>query len=782
MLALSPLCYLGGFLLIRKLPAPVTNITINRERAVQIATEVAVRNRVDVRGWNVTSGTNKDKDVSAVLESMHSPALEQLSGAAIVTILFRAPQSHDWYRVQVNPQGRVVSFGGSEPKFEVVPVDHAVAETIASTYLLNSLGPAAPFELKAPRSHLLNKDKQRRMFDWKAKAPDLPDVDASFQVQLFGDKVVAVNSDLNVHSSLLQKLHPARKFSIVLKVIAVIYLVIMGIYAIVRYLRRAREKEVSHWRTFTVAVLFLAVSVFAIYYGAFDANMNVNGEPATGGQRIAIIMMSVVFFFSFAGGFFGIAYGAGEGDVRAYYPGKLTSLDALLTGKLFSKNVARSILAGGAFAGAMLLIQAAGFLAVHAHLPGTYDIVVSLIHPVVLGDAGADVALTTLALSAFGLLLPLALLRPRIKREWLLYTLLAVFAALSSVIWGADTSTRATLLISVAVITLGVVVPFFLGDLLASISSIVALSFTFSLFTHSVVADAWAQLFSWIIYPAVVFLLVEIYFAERGRSYDEWEVRPLYARRLAEHLSWQAEIGAARQAQLRLLPDTPPPIVGLSIAGSCVPAREVGGDFYDFYPLDDHRVAVFIAEGGNRELASAMPIALAKGYLLYTAQLNLSPVEVLRRLRELLGITLHGEGANISMLYAVIDSSENSLRYARTGRSPLLSINGRHTTEEVASAPTNTVPIHHGGANLQTGDSIVFYTDGLATQLAEERRETVDRFLAKTSAARDNTAAALHSAILKAALRRKNESPVDDVTAVVIRLEEPDTRALEGVA
>ncbi|HEV3200011.1 MAG TPA: SpoIIE family protein phosphatase, partial [Bryobacteraceae bacterium] len=279
------------------------------------------------------------------------------------------------------------------------------------------------------------------------------------------------------------------------------------------------------------------------------------------------------------------------------------------------------------------------------------------------------------------------------------------------------------------------------------------------------------------------FLLMEVWFAERGRTYEDWEVRPLYARHLAERLSLQAEIGAARQAQLRLLPDVPPRIAGLSIAGSCVPAREVGGDFYDFYPLDDHRLGVFVAEGGNRELASAMPIALAKGYLLYTARLDLSPAEVLRRLRDLLGVTLHDAGSSVSMLYAVIDARAATIRFARTGASPRLAINGNRAVEEVAVSPANEIAIQHGAAPLGPGDAVVFYTDGLVSQIAERKREAVDRFLAKTAATlRDGSAAELHSAILKAAISRRNETPLDDVTAVVIRLEERGEQALEVVA
>src|ERR1017187_5578124 len=124
-----------------------------------------------------------------------------------------------------------------------------------------------------------------------------------------------------------------------------------------------------------------------------------------------------VICFALVGAFFGVAYGAGEGDVRAVYPGKLTSLDALLSGKLFSANVARSILAGGAFAGAMLLVQNIALLATHATRPGDdQEIVSSLVQRLPLGDAASDTATDALAIAGFGLLLPIAFLRPRVRK------------------------------------------------------------------------------------------------------------------------------------------------------------------------------------------------------------------------------------------------------------------------------------------------------------------------------------------------------------------------------
>lgn len=781
-LVLSPLAYLGSFYLVKKLPSRNSAITINHDRAIQAALQFADARHVKARGWPVTVGATKQKAISGVLAHVRPPALEQVTAASVSTVRFRSPASGQWFRVVLTPTERVVGFSINEPQGNPVLISDAAAENIAASFLRDFLGPSAPFELKAPKMHFVAQKKQDRMFEWQAPVPGLPEAKAGFRVELAGDRVITEDCAVTVDPGYLRRFFPGRILYYGWMWLAGIYLAAIGIYAIVRYVRRTSEKEVSHRRTILVALVFVIFSVFAIYYAA-ESSILVNGEPPSPAQSIVMLAVFVICF-ALVGAFFGMAYGAGEGDVRAVYPGKLTSLDALLSGKLFSANVARSILAGGAFAGAMLLVQNLALVATHAMRPGDdHDLAGSLISPFPVGEAFSDTAMNALAIAAFGLLVPIAFLRPRVRREWIFYALLPLFSAWSATIWSSDGSAWRNFIITVLVSVTVTCVPFFYGDLLASVSGIIALDLVSKLFYRSAASESWAQMETPVLYAGVAFLLMEAYFAERGKTYEEWEVRPLYARHLAEHLSLQAEIGAARQAQLRLLPDRPPRIVGLSIAGSCVPARDVGGDFYDFYPLDDHRLGVFVAEGGNRELASAMPIALAKGYLLHTARLDLSPVEVLRRVRDLLGATLHDEGASVSMLYATIDARAGTIRFARTGVSPRLAINGNRAVEEVAVSRANEVPIRHGAAALKPRDALVFYTDGLAAQIAEKKREPVDRFLAKTAAKmRDGSAAGLHAAILKAAIRRKNEPPPDDVTAVVIRLEEPGERALEVVA
>ena len=101
-------------------------------------------------------------------------------------------------------------------------------------------------------------------------------------------------------------------------------------------------------------------------------------------------------------------------------------------------------------------------------------------------------------------------------------------------------------------------VPFFSCDLLAAICGIFAVRFVWELIQRGAVSAAWQHIFLREVAPVgTVFLLAQVYFAWRGPTYEEFEVRPKYARYLAEHQALEAEIGAARLAQLRLLPAAP---------------------------------------------------------------------------------------------------------------------------------------------------------------------------------------------------------------------------------
>ncbi len=782
LLATSPLAYLGAIWCDSRLPDRVAS-TFSRNAAFQAVTRFAAARHIDTTGWRASMGlNNSNKDLALVLRHVPSPLLETVATPLPAQVLMQSPDSRRWLRAEVTPRGQVIAFQQNDPEEPRQAIDEAAARAIAEKALRDRLGADTPFVLEYKGVHATDQQGQRRMFTWQTRVPRQPQAKVDFYVQVFFDQVVHEGAEVAFDEGYVKRFKPYGGRITGLQIAGVIYVGILGIYALVRYVRRASEKEVSHRRTLLIALAFVILACVTLFGDPGALSAGQPGNPFPLAQLVGMFIIMVITM-SFVGGFMGIAYGAGEGALREAFPGKLTSLDALLSGKVFSANVARAILVGGGVAGWALLAQNAALLAVGG-VPeiSQQTLVKNAVSTVPLLSLVMDIGTDALLLMSFGLLLPFAFFRPRMRRAWVFYALLPLFAILCAALI-ASGQTAQNFVITQIILVAVTYTPFFYCDLLAATAGIFALRFVGALSGLSMLSDAWVRTTVWVGAAGIVFLLAELCFARRGKVYLEWEVRPRYARYLAEHLAMQAEIGAARQAQLRLLPDAPPPVTGLSIAGSCVPSREVGGDFFDFYRLDDHRLGVFLAEGGSHELGSAMTIALAKGYLLHATRLDHSPAEVLRRLRELLRATFHADGAAVSMLYSVIDTCTGTVRYARTGVSPRLLIDGNQPPEEVTAGHPGEMSICIGAASLAPNDALVFFTDGFETQIAVQKRQPAERYLAKiVKDIRSGSAADLHRAILQAVIRRKSEQPPDDVTAVVVRLDRQVGRPMEGVA
>jgi hypothetical protein len=777
LLALSPLAYIGSAYLEMRISKAARPISINRASAIHLATEFAEARQNAIKGWTpLVTGTRQD--AARVLKRTPLPEQERFAAPIAAQVTFQEPKGSRSFQVDLAPDGRVLAFDDHVSPNSSIGVEESAERAVAERDLHEWLGAAPPFPLEFAQVRAGDRGR-KRTFVWKAPLPQAAEATMEFQVDVAGGLVVG-------RRYVVQSNHTDRWRipRLIIGILTGLMLSATGIYAIVRFFRRKADREISLRRTLAVMSAFLAFMMFFIASGSVEGN--VRAASANGATLPPAFFWSIfLLMFSVVGIFFGVAYGAGEGDLRAAYPGKLTSLDALLSGKLFSRNVARSILAGGGIAGWLLLVKNASLLlAGSGPANDGLEVLNSLLLSYPLLGLVADKTVDAITISTFALLLPISILRPRIRRNRLFYALLPLFCALGGGIWLMESASPASRVISIATGVAAVCLPFFFEDFLATISCVLALQFVAELARRSAVSMEWRQYAVNVIAAGVLFLLVQLYFAYRGRTWLDTEVRPAYAKYLAEHLSMQAEIGAARQAQLRLLPDHPPKIPGLSIAGSCVPAREVGGDFYDFYQLDDHRLGVFLAEGGNRELGPAMTIALAKGFLLYTSRLELPPAEVLRRLQETLASVQQNAGSTISMLYAMVDARTGAIRFARSGNTAQLLINGRDTAVEVSTERSaGRTPILHGAGRLDPGDALLFYTDGLAAQIEKETSRTPGQFFAKIMhEIRGGSATELHAALMGAANKKRHDNPPDDLTAVVIRMETRSEYAIEVVA
>jgi sigma-B regulation protein RsbU (phosphoserine phosphatase) len=203
----------------------------------------------------------------------------------------------------------------------------------------------------------------------------------------------------------------------------------------------------------------------------------------------------------------------------------------------------------------------------------------------------------------------------------------------------------------------------------------------------------------------------------------------------AEKKRLEEELRIARQIQMSLLPRGPLDVPGLAVTALCVPAREVGGDYYDLFPLPGDRLGVLIADVAGKGTSAALYMAELKGIVLSLSQIYPSPRQLLIEVNRIISTNLDSR-TFITMTYAVIDLTAATMTYARAGHTPLLYMPG-------PSAPTRGAQILtpsgmvlglriDGAAEkfselleeervcLYPGDTIVLYTDGITEAMNGE--------------------------------------------------------------
>ncbi len=197
-------------------------------------------------------------------------------------------------------------------------------------------------------------------------------------------------------------------------------------------------------------------------------------------------------------------------------------------------------------------------------------------------------------------------------------------------------------------------------------------------------------------------------------------------RQAAEKKRLEEELRIAHEIQMSLLPQGPLKMEGLSVSALCVPAREVGGDYYDFLPLDDHRVGIIIADVAGKGTSAALYMAELKGLMLSLSQLHSSPRALLVDANRIIAQHLDARSF-ITMTYAIVDLKARTMTYARAGHTPLIYVPGcaGPRTAQIL-APDGMVVglkldngemferlLHEETIPLHPGDLCLFFTDGI---------------------------------------------------------------------
>jgi serine phosphatase RsbU (regulator of sigma subunit) len=500
------------------------------------------------------------------------------------------------------------------------------------------------------------------------------------------------------------------------------------------------------------------------FSGAADAN-----QPSRAG--------SIFWLFVFAAAGYSLR-AAGNRE-------KWSSLELAVRGSPFSRpvgwSIAAGLLSGIGIAAIPYCIAASGWAAGGRLVFRSVELLAAPFPTAAAWDLAAGV----LAVGLFGFSFPLVAKLRQPALRWGLFAAIGIAAVGGSMT--PFSGPRANLIVAVALC--GAYLLLYLKtDLLATMTAMVAAQAALApclLLSQpggSVRALAVAPLLVW-----GLALAASLNFAIRGREGDELPARAsemdpaLDSDTKSGRMRLEAEFEVARKAQQDALPTAPPELQGYSLAGSCQPAHQVGGDLYDFFPLPDGRLGIAVADVSGKGIPAALYMMVTKGLLAAVTRDSSDLAYILQQ------INLHlyracKKRVFVTLAAVALDPAARRLQHGRAGHNPILWRRTARGETVILKPPGLGLGMTPGERfnrslrieelELQPGDAIVLYSDGITEAVDSTMQQFGDaRLIRAVEAADGQPAEESRVAILRDLAAFVGATPArDDVTLVVLRV------------
>lgn len=262
---------------------------------------------------------------------------------------------------------------------------------------------------------------------------------------------------------------------------------------------------------------------------------------------------------------------------------------------------------------------------------------------------------------------------------------------------------------------------------------------------------------------------IQVLEALAGHIASAIENARMFQRERLEKERLRKEVSEARRIQLGLFPREAPAVPGFTVNGLCVPCQEVGGDWYDYIPLHDGRLAVVLADVSGKGLGAAMLMSSTRTVLRLVAETGLPPAEALSRVNSIL-LKDFPRSSFVTMVYALLYPDRRSIVFASAGHPyPLLiGAGGARFLETDAGLPLGIVETSFAerAVEMDEGDRLVFYSDGVTESMDGSARQYGESRLCAHLADPSATAETLLADIRGHA---SGQPAFDDITVVTIQ-------------
>jgi serine phosphatase RsbU (regulator of sigma subunit) len=258
-------------------------------------------------------------------------------------------------------------------------------------------------------------------------------------------------------------------------------------------------------------------------------------------------------------------------------------------------------------------------------------------------------------------------------------------------------------------------------------------------------------------------------------AYDELKAAQA---QLIEKERLERELQVAADIQLSILPDELPQPQGFDFGARILPARQVGGDFYDIFMLAENQVGVVIGDVADKGIPSAIFMARAHALIMAEADASISSGDVMRAVNGHI-TRLQKSTQFVTVLYGVLDLTNRSFRYARAGHEPPLVLYADGTVDRLphssgmALGLWEDIALDERVVTLPPGSTLLLFTDGM-TDCRDPQGEAfgLERIKDKLRGLINSNAQQVCDCLFDALMNYQEGSKQDDdVTLVSIHVE-----------
>lgn len=245
----------------------------------------------------------------------------------------------------------------------------------------------------------------------------------------------------------------------------------------------------------------------------------------------------------------------------------------------------------------------------------------------------------------------------------------------------------------------------------------------------------------------------------------------------AERSRLEQELDVARSIQASFIPPGSPAVPGCSVASYWRAARQVGGDFYDFYDLGRNHWGILVADVADKGVPAALFMALCRTVLRTIAFQRDNPARTLERANQIIWNDTTSD-LFVTVFYAVWNPDDETLTYANAGHNPPVLLRAGRPPIMLSGAGMalgvlDKIEVEARKIHLHSTDVLLCYTDGVTEAINEDRDEFgVERLMVGAGAANDRGAEDIINEITAAIREFSGDTPQsDDITLVVIKRE-----------